>query len=88
MAAPKVKYPTFALQEMGIRFKNKRATAVKIRRLSMPAQGQAIANFAVPKAPVTWSVGIEVETSVPITTVFPIKLKMSPANEAVVGTSN
>jgi len=32
---------------MGILFRNSRVTTVKMRRLSMPAQGQAIANWAL-----------------------------------------
>ena len=71
---------------MFIRFKNSKATAVKISKLSMPAQGHAIANFAVPNAPVTCRVGIPVPISVPSTTVFPIKPKMPAARVAVVGT--
>ncbi len=78
----------FAFQEIFIRFKNSKATAVKIRRLSIPAQGHATANFAVPIEPVTCRVGIPVPNSVPDITVYPIKPKTPAAREAVVGTNS
>ncbi len=53
ITAPKAKKPILAFQEIFIRFKNSKATAVKISRLSIPAQGHAIVNFAVPNGPVT-----------------------------------
>ena len=86
--APNTKKLSFAFQEMFILFKNNKVTAVKIRRLSIPAQGQAIANFAVPNEPVTCRVGIPVPNSVPEITVYPIKPKKPAAKEAVVGTNN
>ena len=82
----KAKNPTLAFQEIGIRCKNNKATAVKIRRLSMPAQGQAIANFAVPKDPVTCKVGMPF--SVPGKTAYPIKPRTKAASLAVVGTNS
>ena len=84
--APKAKYPTLAFQESGIRCKNSRVTAVKIKRLSMPAQGQAIANLAVPKDPVTCNVGMPF--SVPGKTAYPIKHRTKAARVAVVGTNS
>ena len=72
-AAPTMKYPVLAFQEIGICCKNSKATAVKIRKLSIPAQGQAIANLAVPNGPVACRVGMPF--SVPIEVVHPIKFK-------------
>jgi len=86
--APKVKKLILAFQEIFILFKNRRVTAVKISKLSIPAQGHAIANFAVPNAPVTCKVGIPVPISMPGIEVYPIKPKTPEARLAVVGTSN
>jgi len=86
--APKMKKPILIFQEIFILFKNRRATAVKISKLSIPAQGHAIANFAVPNAPVTCKVGIPVPISVPGTEVYPIRPKTPEARVAVVGTSS
>ena len=52
----------------------------------MPAQGQAIANFAVPSGPVTCKVGIPF--SVPSKVVYPIKPRTPAASVAVVGTNS
>jgi len=64
--APKTKKLSFAFQEMFILFKKSKATAVKIRRLSMPAQGHAIANFAVPNEPVPVESAFQFQTQCPI----------------------
>ena len=77
--APKAKKPILAFQEIFILFKNRRTTAVKISKLSIPAQGHAIANFAVHNAQVTCKVGIPVPISVPSTEVYPCLLYTSPS---------
>ena len=79
-----MKYPALAFREIGICCKNSKATAVKMRRLSIPAQGQAIANFAVPIGPVVCRVGMPF--SVPSKVVDPIKPRTPAASVAVVGT--
>ena len=51
----------------------------------MPAHGQAIENFVVPKGPVACTVGIP--CSVVSVVTHPIQFKIFEASEAVVGTN-
>jgi hypothetical protein len=82
-----MKNPIFDFQETRICLRKSSKTAVKIKRLSIPAQGQAIENLAVPKDPETSKVGIPVMRSVPATTVLPSHPNTPAAKPAVVGTS-
>jgi len=88
-AAPPTKAAVLAFQLSGMRFRKRSATTVKIRKLSMPAQGHAISNVAVRRG-LAGSIAVRRGMLAPAVMLvwYPIRFSAEAARVVVVGTSS